>query len=903
LIRFKMIYRLSKPLFFLLSFLLFLNTARAEQPADPYADEGLFPFVISKAPQNNLTNFATWDPEHPVRPAGSDGFVRVEDGHFVTDAGRILFFGTNLSCDAPFPKTHEDAEFLAQSLARFGFNVVRLHYLDNPGRFFPKKPKTLTQFDPEQLERFDYLVSQLEKNGIYVNINLHVSRKLDDRDGFPDFDSRPTHDRGVTNFYPANRKADQDFARAYLTHVNPYTGRSYANDPGVAMIELNNENCVVASWFARELETLQGPYRAELQRQWNAFLLQKYGSTEKMRAAWRCRVVPESNELVRSGLSRDCEALASGEGLVKTGKISAPWDFVPGSNADCVAEFTPEHTVRAEIRRGGEENWAPQMHVNGITLEAGTPYTLKLRMRSTRKDAQPAKIYVSMGISVPPYTGAGYSTEAELTGEWKDFEFHFIPTVTTDKGRVGFTGFADGQTLEIASVSLRQGGIVGVPPEQTLENGTVQVLAYDDRLASREIFNDWLDFMVSVHKDYCREMYDFLKNDLGVKVPVAGTQLCYGSWHAEAQSDYCDIHSYWNHPNWRAKPTWYGRATAMVNHLWERRPGTNHLPLNRVYGKPFTVSEYNHPYPNPYLCEGLPMIFAMGAFQDWDAVYQYTWQHNQDYNQQKIEVVFDAACSQVQQAHLLACRAMFGRRDVTAGPKRFIFEKEFTEEDERNHFHEADWRYNSISGLPDSFPMAVNTGLNLGNAKIPANVQRVTDWKDLPEEIGSPEKRWVRNETGELYFDEQIPGKGFFTVNTEKTKIFSGFAAGRTFRIGDVSLKPGETRLDFLTFSMTRTDARHTLIAATGIMKNSGVNFRFLDEERVTYDLQNSGNAPVLCEGINAELTLPSRPGLRCWSLDPSGNRREEIPVITKGETSRILLSSEYKTLWYEIEN
>ena len=35
------------------------------------------------------------------------------------------------------------------------------------------------------MDRLDYLISQFKKNGVYVNINLHVSRQFTPADGFP----------------------------------------------------------------------------------------------------------------------------------------------------------------------------------------------------------------------------------------------------------------------------------------------------------------------------------------------------------------------------------------------------------------------------------------------------------------------------------------------------------------------------------------------------------------------------------------------------------------------------------------------------------------------------------------------------------------------------------------------
>src|SRR5256885_5901446 len=43
-------------------------------------------------------------------------------------------------------------------------------------------------------------------------------------------------------------------------------------------------------------------------------------------------------------------------------------------------------------------------------------------------------------------------------------------------------------------------------------------------------------------------------------------------------------------------------------------------------GKPYTVSEVNHPFPNEYGSEGIPILAAYAALQDWDSVFWYTFE-------------------------------------------------------------------------------------------------------------------------------------------------------------------------------------------------------------------------------------------------------------------------------------
>ena len=128
---------------------------------------------------------------------------------------------------------------MARRLAHLGFNMARLHYFDLVQyRFREIREKgilvddgTLLTFDAEQQDKFDYLVYQLKKHGVYVNVNLLVGRRFKDRNGFD----------------PDIQQKEFDYAQALFAHVNPYTCLSLVDDPAMALVELNNENAVVTS--------------------------------------------------------------------------------------------------------------------------------------------------------------------------------------------------------------------------------------------------------------------------------------------------------------------------------------------------------------------------------------------------------------------------------------------------------------------------------------------------------------------------------------------------------------------------------------------------------------------------------------------------------------------------------
>lgn len=168
------------------------STATAQLPA-PVDPPDLFPFLVSYDASDNITNLSRW----LDAPAGKEGHVRVQDGQFVNDAGRIRFWGTNLCFEACFP-THEQADRLAARLASIGINVVRMHHMDSYS-IWGESENRLT-IDPKKLERLDYLIDQLKRRGIYTNLNLHVSRSFGPKEGFVAQQLRPNYDKGLDNF-------------------------------------------------------------------------------------------------------------------------------------------------------------------------------------------------------------------------------------------------------------------------------------------------------------------------------------------------------------------------------------------------------------------------------------------------------------------------------------------------------------------------------------------------------------------------------------------------------------------------------------------------------------------------------------------------------------------------------
>jgi hypothetical protein len=187
-------------------------------------------------------------------PAGKEGYIRVKDGHLVKpDGERFRIWGINFTAGACFP-AKEDAPALADHLARFGVNCARFHFLDSnwSASLFVKGRDDTRALDPEQLDRLDYFVAELKKRGIYTNLNLNVGRNYREADGVKDYEYLGL--AKVINYFDQQvQTLHKEYARQLLTHHNPYTKRDYCHEPAVLIIEIVNENSIVAAWCNNRL--------------------------------------------------------------------------------------------------------------------------------------------------------------------------------------------------------------------------------------------------------------------------------------------------------------------------------------------------------------------------------------------------------------------------------------------------------------------------------------------------------------------------------------------------------------------------------------------------------------------------------------------------------------------------
>lgn len=246
-------------------------------------------------------------------------------------------------------------------------------------------------FAPEALDRLDYFTAQLKRNGIYANLCLLNYRQFTAADGLPkeieQLNGTEHQDQHVVGFFDSQMlELQREYARNLLSHHNPYLNATYAEDPAVAIVEINNENGLIHAWLWEKVEAIPDVFLAGLKGQWNEWLRKRYGTTDRLRSAWGGKDEPLGDELlINADLSRGLDG----------------WRFVCHGRAAATAtviEDAPEalrggRSLRLAIVRPGEFDWHVRFEQRDIRLDSERPYVLTLWAKADKT----CKIKLNLG--------------------------------------------------------------------------------------------------------------------------------------------------------------------------------------------------------------------------------------------------------------------------------------------------------------------------------------------------------------------------------------------------------------------------------------------------------------------------------------------------------------------------
>lgn len=199
------------------------------------------------------------------KPAGKHGFLKTEGKHFVFEDGtKVRFWGTNFNGGGNFPE-HSYAEKLAKRLAKTGINLVRFHQLDSewntPNIFAFTKGRRFSgsSFDPESLDRLDYLIYCLKKEGIYCYMDMFTYRKFRSDEGVENAAELPDAAKPYCIYNERLIELQKDLCTRLWTHHNPYTNLAYCDDPVFVLAEIVNE----CHLYSNRIPITAEPYKTE----------------------------------------------------------------------------------------------------------------------------------------------------------------------------------------------------------------------------------------------------------------------------------------------------------------------------------------------------------------------------------------------------------------------------------------------------------------------------------------------------------------------------------------------------------------------------------------------------------------------------------------------------------------
>jgi hypothetical protein len=181
-----------------------------------------------------------------------------------------LGFGANLG---GFP-SHELTDLYVKQYRLHGYNMVRLDFVES---ILMEGRRTDFDYDPEQLDRFYYLLGALKRNGIYLILNGLSS----DNGGYGNIAERWIGTKQLHQgvYFDTEKQAHWKKLMATMYgSTNPYTGMSILKDPALAGLILVNEGNLVFVNRQGVSPDLK-PYFAE-------WLKTKYGSNKALKVAW-----------------------------------------------------------------------------------------------------------------------------------------------------------------------------------------------------------------------------------------------------------------------------------------------------------------------------------------------------------------------------------------------------------------------------------------------------------------------------------------------------------------------------------------------------------------------------------------------------------------------------------------
>ncbi len=419
---------------------------------------------------------------------------------------------------------------------------------------------------------------------------------------------------------------------------------------------------------------------------------------------------------------------------------------------------------------------------------------------------------------------------------------------------------------------------------ESLREATIQIphmyVNDQDWPVSQQRKRDTRQFLYDVQDEYYQEMYDFLKS-IGLKIPIAGSNHWtndVADLHVNAQLDYIDRHSYWTHP--RNEYNYIGGQGVQPYPMVKDAIGGN-LGANarrRIYGLPYTISEWHNPLPNPYRAEGTPIMAAYSCLHDWHPMHYAYWgaREAEPDTINSFEVMFDPT-----QMNLIPISAlMFFRQD---------FQK-----DDNGYFEilTPDQVMNPSQNIARHAQTAFVGKYGLAFTDLPVPSCNDAGLLKTALEAGGV----YTSTTGEMTWDTNA---GIVVLNSPRTQGVIGFFGDKTLTTTnwtfDMATEFGVVMISSLTDKALGASER-ILISTSGDARYSDI--KMADDFSV---IEQTGHFPFLMQPIEGTITFKSETPISVYALSPGGKRMGLIETRAVEGGYSFQLKADNRAMHYEV--
>jgi hypothetical protein len=416
--------------------------------------------------------------------------------------------------------------------------------------------------------------------------------------------------------------------------------------------------------------------------------------------------------------------------------------------------------------------------------------------------------------------------------------------------------------------------------------------------AGEKRFNLEAEFYMELEQNYFGQMYRYLRDEIGVKSLILGTsdhnhsRSGYPLLTSTSRLDVVDGHIYWQHPSYLTDPKTGRRTFSIPNTPMVNDPLNStvvQLSRSAVAGKPYTISETNHPFPNEYSCEGIGILAAYSAFHDWDGIFFYTFeQKDPERWEPRMPGHFEIRPDPVKMTNLAAFAVTFLRGDVHPALKMIprTYSAEQVRESIRLPYSDRPY---FTPGFDLSLPLQHTTRITSFDKR---SGQYPQVGHDNPIISDTGELRWYRSEQG----------KGLVTIETDKSQALIGFVKDNNKALKNISVTAENEFCSIIVTSLDAepiADSQSLLLAATARLANQDMTW---NEKRTS--LISWGTAPTVIEPVKASITIRNvKPAdnVEAIPLDGAG-RKIGQPIKARMLADGFVISvGEPATTWYLI--